>query len=247
MNMLSGDLRVLYHLVLRPIRGNDHASRIESLYAGQADAYDDFRHRLLPGRQEIYSALPVPVGGVWVDLGGGTGAGLEWIGPSIRTIGRIYLVDLSPSLLAVARQRVARHAWNNVQVVEADATKSCLSAGCADVVTFSYALTMIPDWFSALENAARMLRPGGHIGAVDFYVSRKHTAAGTIRHSWLTRTFWPLWFAADNVFLSPDHLPYLQQRFDTVRISEGRGKIPYFPLGRVPYYGFIGQKRTQSR
>ena len=45
-----------------------------------------------------------------------------------------------------------------------------------DVVTFSYSLTMIPDWFAAIENALRMLRPGGQIGVVDFYVSRKYPA-----------------------------------------------------------------------
>ena len=46
------DLKILYHLTLKPVRGKDHAARMESFYAGQADAYDDFRKRLLKGRQE---------------------------------------------------------------------------------------------------------------------------------------------------------------------------------------------------
>ena len=37
-------------------------------------------------------------------------------------------------------------------------------AGTVDVVTFSYALTMIPDWRAAIRNAFRMLKPGGRIG-----------------------------------------------------------------------------------
>jgi len=44
------DLKILYHLALKPVRGKDHAARMESFYAGQADAYDDFRKRLLHGR-----------------------------------------------------------------------------------------------------------------------------------------------------------------------------------------------------
>jgi len=32
-----------------------------------------------------------------------------------------------------------------------------------DVVTFSYSLSMMPDWLAALDNAKRILRPGGQI------------------------------------------------------------------------------------
>ncbi len=101
---------------------------------------------------------------------------------------------------------------------------------------------MIPDWFSAIDNALRMLKPGGIIGVVDFYVSRKFPAEGMKRHSWFTRTFWPTWFATDNVFPSSEHLPYLQQRFETQSLREERCKIPYIPLIRMPYYTFVGRK-----
>ena len=111
------------------------------------------------------------------------------------------------------------------------------------MVTFSYSLTMIPDWFSAIENAMRMLKPGGMIGVVDFYVSRKHVSEQLKRHGWFTRHFWPTWFGNDNVFPSPDHLPFLRSHFDTVWLAESRSKVPYIPLIRTPYYQFIGRKR----
>ena len=53
MGLLS-DLKVLYHLTMKPIRGKDHASRMESFYGGQAEAYDSFRKRLLKGREELW-------------------------------------------------------------------------------------------------------------------------------------------------------------------------------------------------
>ncbi len=56
MSFLS-DLKVLYHLALKPIRGKSHAERMENFYAGQADAYDDFRKRLLKGRELVYEKL----------------------------------------------------------------------------------------------------------------------------------------------------------------------------------------------
>jgi S-adenosylmethionine-diacylgycerolhomoserine-N-methlytransferase len=241
MELLS-DLRVLYHLAVKPVRGADHAARLESFYAGQADSYDRFRRRLLQGREELWQSLDVPEEGTWVDLGGGTGANLKLFGDQLAKLRRVYLVDLSPSLLAVARKRLVQCNIRNVDLVEADATQFRPESGPVDVVTFSYSLTMIPDWFSAIDNALAMLRPGGRIGVVDFYVSRKHPAAGMNRHRWLTRAFWPLWFGCDSVFLSPDHAPYLHRRFEPIVFEERLARVPCLPLGRVPYYWFVGRK-----
>ena len=180
----ASDLRVLYHLALKPVRGADHAERLESFYAGQAATYDAFRARMLPGRAEL-SRLVVsrtPDGGTWVDLGGGTGAALEPVSAELGRLGAVRVVDLSPSLLEVARGRIAGRGWKNVEAMRADAAGGDLAGLTADAVTFSYALTMIPDWFRALEQAWTMLRPGGVIGVVDFHVSRKHpprAASGT--------------------------------------------------------------------
>lgn len=240
---IASDLKVLYHMVLKPIRGKDHASRLESFYSGQAEAYDDFRKRLLKGREEMYKQVPVPEGGLWVDMGGGTGSNLEYIAESVPKMRRVLVVDLSPSLLQIASKRIAARGWTNAAAVEADACIYQPAEGPADVVTFSYSLTMIPDWFAAIDNAIAMLRPGGVLGVVDFYVSRKYPAGNLRRHSWFTRTFWPAWFASDNVFPSPDHVPYLHRKLEPLRFEEYYAKVPYIPFVRTPYYIFIGRKK----
>lgn len=236
------DMKILYHLALRPVRGKDHAERMESFYSGQADAYDDFRRRLLHGREELFQRIPLPVGGTWVDLGGGTGANLEFISTSVPQLGQAYVVDLAGSLLAVAEKRFQEHGWTHVSAIEADATLWQPPEGQADVVTFSYSLTMIPDWFGAIENAIRILKPGGLLGVVDFYVSRKHASDGLKQHGWFTRHFWPTWFSSDNVFPSADHLPFLRSHLETVWCNETRSKVPYIPCIRTPFYQFIGRK-----
>ena len=243
---LAAELKTLYHLMLSPIKGDTHAQRLENFYGKQAEHYDAFRKRLLHGRQELWNRLPVAPGEVWVDLGGGTGANLEHIGQDISQLGKVYVVDLAPSLLKVAQQRCEANGWGNVTPVEADATTFRPTEGGADAVTLSYSLTMIPDWFAALENAWAMLKPGGRIALVDFYVSRKYPATPHRRHRWLTRSFWPTWFGCDNVFLSPDHVPYLHRRFEVSHFSEHSAPVPYLPLVRVPYYLFIGRKPLES-
>lgn len=103
-------------------------------------------------------------------------------------------------------------------------------------------LVMRGDQFDAIDRAWPMLKPGGVFGVVDFYVSRKHAESSYRAHGRFTRTFWPAWLAADNVFLSSDHVRYLQHRFDTVYFSERVTRLPYIPLSRVPYYLFVGRK-----
>jgi SAM-dependent methyltransferase len=119
-------------------------------------------------------------------MGGGTGANLDYFGERISRLGKVYVLDLSHSLLEVAKQRIAAKGWTNVETVEADATTFQPPSGPVDVVTFSYSLTMIPDWFAAIQNALAILKPGGVIGVVDFYVSRKYASAGLARHGWMT-------------------------------------------------------------
>lgn len=238
----KSDLRVLYHMAFTRGKGASHAERMESFYGAQAKDYDDFRKRLLTGRETMYASVPTPKDGIWVDMGGGTGWNMENLSESIDQIQQVFVVDLAGSLLKVADDRFQQRGWTNVTTVEADATKFQPDTGPVDVVTFSYSLTMIPDWHAAIENAWSMLKPGGRIGIVDFYVSRKFPRESMKRHGWFTRTFWPNWFATDNVFPSPDHLPFLLDRFETESLVEDKCKIPYMPFVRMPFYRFLGKK-----
>lgn len=243
-----GDLRIIYHMAVRPIRGASHAERMDNFYSGQADDYDDFRRRLLRGREDLWQKMlqgePYE-NTTWMDMGGGTGSNLHYFGDALGRLKKVYVVDLAGSLLKVAEKRIAENGWDNVATAEADATRFKPDEGEVDAITFSYSLTMIPDWSAAIDHALDILKPGGRIGVVDFYVSRKYPAPGHVKHSWMKRSFWPIWFASDNVFPSPDHVPYLHRRFEPVLFEERLTRIPWFPnpFFKMPYYLFIGKKR----
>ena len=240
---LIADARILFHmLTAKASVGADHQERLEAFYRGQRDAYDDFRRRLLHGRERMMQALPLPEHeGSLMDMGGGTGSNLEALGSRINSLNRVEIVDLCQSLLEVARERVKSNSWSNVTAICADAIKYQPEVA-PDAITFSYSLTMIPDWDAAIDHAYKILKPGGVIGIVDFYVARKWPDKGRKKHSGFTRGFWPAWFSYDNVFLSPDHLPYLSRKFHPITVEEWRGTVPYMPGLRVPYYIFIGRK-----
>ncbi|OGV43292.1 MAG: hypothetical protein A2X46_06540 [Lentisphaerae bacterium GWF2_57_35] len=236
------NLRVYSKILFPRISGCTPAERLESFYSGQAEFFDDFRKGMLHGREELMRAIPVPKDGIWVDMGGGTGNNLHYLGDKLKDLRRIYLVDLCASLLSVARQRVEKMKWRNVEIIKADITSYKPPEEYADVVTFSYSLSMVSNWLAALNNAEIILQPGGFVGVVDYYISQKHPAADNERHSWVSRQFWAYFFKHCDVHLSPDQLPYLCSNYEKQHLFEGRARIPYFPWLKPPYFRFIGRK-----
>jgi len=220
-------------------RSGSAAERLQAFYAPQAGRYDAFRKRLLHGREELIQRLPAAAGDVVVELGCGTGENLERLGGRLAGLHRLILVDLCPALLEQARARASR--FSNVDVVEGDITRY-RPPGPVDCVYLSYALTMVEDWQAVIANAVGMLRPGGTLGVVDFYVSSARPPAGGVRHPAWERWLWRRWFAHDGVRLDPAHLAQLAAAMPECRIWERRGKVPYLPGMAAPYYLFIGRK-----
>ncbi|KAG5942004.1 hypothetical protein E4U60_007550 [Claviceps pazoutovae] len=211
---------------------------------------------------------------IWVDIGGGTGWNIEAMGRFVSVpdfFSHVYLVDFSPSLCGVARKRFERLGWKNVTVVCEDARKFRLEdyesgmspaqnllrspllsyfkqqnprQGGADLVTMSYSLSMIPDYYSVIDSVISLLSPDGIFGVVDFYVQNKadysfrnYTGGALDRHvNALSRMFWRAWFDLDRVALEPGRRDYLEYKFGTVLNVNDRNKA----LGYIPYYVWVG-------
>jgi S-adenosylmethionine-diacylgycerolhomoserine-N-methlytransferase len=236
---LLADSRVLWQMLRGQPRTGSAAERLQAFYAPQANRYDAFRERLLRGRDELIERLPAPAGGVVVELGGGTGANMERFGGRLNSLKRYVVVDLCTALLDQARLRARSRP--NVEIVEADVTRYRPAEG-VDCVYFSYALTMIDDWRAAIANALAMLKPGGTLGVVDFYVSGAKPRAGFVHHPAWERWFWRRWFSHDGVRLSPDHLDALVAALPDSQRLERRAAVPYLLGMSVPFYLFTGRK-----
>lgn len=236
---LLADSRVLWQMLRGQRRSGSAAERLQAFYAPQASRYDAFRERLLRGRAELIERLPAPPGGTVVELGGGTGSNMERFGARLAPLARYVVVDLCTALLDQARLRARGHP--NVEIIEADVTQY-RPPEAVDCVFFSYALTMIDDWRGALANALAMLKPGGTLGVVDFYLSAPVPAAGFVHHAAWERWFWRRWFSHDGVRLSSDALHALIGELPGSRWEERRAAVPYLAGLSVPFYLFTGTK-----
>ncbi|GKZ94688.1 hypothetical protein AnigIFM59636_008070 [Aspergillus niger] len=271
-------LKFAYATFLKPHEkhGNGQQDALESFYKTQAGVYDATRKRLLCGREDMLGLVAAQLKHkvenkqlqsgkvVWVDIGGGTGYNIEAMStflPVKDFFSRVYLVDLSPSLCEVARQRFERLGWKNVHVVCQDARsfrlpeddkigpRSESSAG-ADLATMSYSLSMIPDYYSVIDALPALLKPTGVLGVCDFYVqsivdvsSRNYTGGAFNRHvNWLGRVFWRAWFDVDRVSLEAARRDYLEYRFGTVISASERNYL----LGGIPYYIFVGCQKDST-
>jgi ubiquinone/menaquinone biosynthesis C-methylase UbiE/DNA-binding transcriptional ArsR family regulator len=101
-----------------------------------------------------------------LDLGTGTGRILEVFAPrSQRGLG----IDSSREMLAVARVNLARSADSrHLAVRQGDLYNLPLPDACSDFITLHLVLHYLTDPAAAIREAARVLKPGGRLIAVDF-------------------------------------------------------------------------------
>jgi len=107
--------------------------------------------------------LELEPGQVVVDVACGTGLNFEQILKRIGADGRLIGLDLSPEMLAVARDRVEQAGWRNVTLVE-DAAEDARLAAPADALLFSFTHDVLRSR-PALDNLLAQVRPGARIVA----------------------------------------------------------------------------------
>lgn len=135
--------------------------------------------------------------------------------------------------------------WTNVTIVEGDACTFQPPEGQATLITFSYSLTMIPDFYGAVDAAASYLDPtNGILGVTDFYVSSKFDFPLRQR-TWFRRFFWRCIFDLDGIDIGPERRQYLDHKLCRIWERNGQGPIPYVPkILQAPFYIWLGQSQS---
>ena len=132
--------------------------RIRALHAPDKDVEEAIVRHIAGGPMESV-----------LDAGTGTGRMLELLGPHVK---RAVGVDVSPEMLAIARDRLARAHIRHAQVRLANTYRLPFADGNAlhgfDAVLFHQVLHYLDDPAAAVAEAARVLRPAGRVLIADF-------------------------------------------------------------------------------
>ena len=137
-----------------------NAAGVAQAYNRWAPVYDlVFGPVFRQGRSAAVKAAE-RIGGRILEVGVGTGISLPGYAPTSRLVG----IDLSPSMLEKARARVERFGLSNVEAVEVgDAEALTYPDASFDVVVAQYVVSAVPHPTRALDEFARVCRPGGEI------------------------------------------------------------------------------------
>jgi phosphatidylethanolamine/phosphatidyl-N-methylethanolamine N-methyltransferase len=156
---------------------------IEKAYARWAPVYDLVFGRIFErGRRTAITAAE-RIGGRILEVGVGTGLSL----PDYAWTNRVIGVDLSTPMLRKAKERVKEHRLTNVDgLAVMDAQRMGFQDASFDVVIAQYVITTVPNAEAALDEFARVVKPGGEIVLIN------HLSAQSGPRARLERWFAPL-------------------------------------------------------
>lgn len=146
--------------------GNDGAmgdidkTTVTKAYARWAPVYDLVFGRVFEtGRNSSIEAAE-RIGGRILEVGVGTGISLPDYARSNRLVG----IDISEPMLRKAKERVEQFKLANVEMLAVmDVARLGFPDASFDAVVAQYVITAVPDPEAALEEFARVLKPGGEM------------------------------------------------------------------------------------
>ena len=96
-----------------------------------------------------------------VDLGSGAGNDVFIARAAVGETGRVIGVDMTPEMIAKARENAARRGFGNVEFRLGDIESLPVEDASADVVVSNCVLNLVPDKKQAFAEIFRVLKPGG--------------------------------------------------------------------------------------
>lgn len=149
-----------------------------SFFESVGGQWSHLRHALF-GSTFTAQALIAMADPTWavVDMGCGTGSAAELLAP---WVGSVIGIDREPAMLQAARDRLKGVPC--VEFIEADATDLPLKDDSADVVLIVLLLHHLTDPNAAINEAARILRPGGKVIVIDMVTHERDEYRVTMGH-----------------------------------------------------------------
>lgn len=150
-------------------------SQVRAIFDRIAPVYDQLNDWLSLGQHRVWKHMTLKwssakAGDVCLDLCCGSGDMALLLGRQVGASGRVYGVDFSPQLLAIAQTRCDRQIPRPpITWVEADVLNLPFGDNFFDGATMSYGLRNVTDIPGCLQELHRVLKPGASAAILDFH------------------------------------------------------------------------------
>ena len=161
---------------------DERAQRAQDYFQTVADSWDSIRSLYVP-QQQVEDKLLEIVGDEAVyellDIGTGTGRMLEILSPRVHHgVG----IDLSGSMLNVARSNIENSGFINIHVRKGDMYQLPLDDDSVDLALVHMVLHYSDDPLRVIDEAGRVLRPGGRLIVIDFATHSEERLRAEFNH-----------------------------------------------------------------
>jgi ArsR family transcriptional regulator len=167
-------------------------AKSQEFFSTAAGQWDRVRTELFGGRTDLVALLALLDDGWTVgDLGCGTGSLSATLAPFVR---RVVAVDASAPMLDAARERLGSlvvppngagsRSSRGVELRQGELEALPIADAELDAAILSLVLHYVPDPARAIAEAARVVRPGGRVLAVDMLPHTRDEYRQTMGHVW---------------------------------------------------------------
>ncbi|MBI2877512.1 MAG: methyltransferase domain-containing protein [Candidatus Tectomicrobia bacterium] len=148
---------------------------IKKIYSSNySNLYDlVFRKFFYPRQKHAIQSLHLQPGQKILDVGVGTGLSLDLYPSYCNVVG----IDLSADMLKKAVQRLKKHRYDHIQLLEMDASHLAFPDNTFDYVIATFVISVVPDPIKVLAEMKRVNKKEGKIVLVNHFLSQNRFVA----------------------------------------------------------------------
>ena len=169
---------------------------IEEMFDSIASKYDLLNdvfsfglHRLW--KKKLLDTLNPTFGEKWIDLCCGTGDMSILLARHMKRSENITGIDSASQALLVARER-SKQNYSSIEWINGDALETNLTSHQFDGLLMAYGLRNLSSPYAGLEEAFRILKPGGRAGILDFRSFEGNSIQGLFQKIYLSFYVFPI-------------------------------------------------------
>ena len=121
-------------------------------------------------RKKAIALLHLAANSTVLDVACGIGFNFKIVESYIQNGGKLIGIDISSESLKVAKRRISKHPWTNIELVNMSITNYEPEI-FFDAILCTYAMEIIPDYKIAIDNMFNLLKPQGSFTMIGMKLS----------------------------------------------------------------------------